>query len=85
MTMDTGQEPIWRVGRANGPAVEDTFGPTSIGGNNRIKRVYVTLMDGTETYVDIPFANFNAAAVAAAIEKHVADMVDVLGLKGTSF
>lgn len=81
MAMQPGQTPLWQV-----TSVEDTFGPTSMGGSNRIKRVYFKLMDGvTSSYVDIPYAQFNAAAVAAAIEQHVADTVDVLQLKGQTF
>lgn len=79
--MTQGQTPLWKV-----TSVEDTFGPVSFGGNNRIKRVNFELMDGKTTgYVDVPFASFNAGTVAAAIEAHVADLIDVLQLKGTNF
>lgn len=85
MSMDMTQQPgtnapVWHVTR-----VEDTYGPTSVGGNNRIKRVYFQILGGPETYVDVPVAQFNAAAVAAAIEAHVSDTIDVLQLKGQTF
>lgn len=75
-----GQTPLWNVTR-----IEDQFGPVSVGGSNRIKRVYFQIMGGNQTYVDVPFSSFNAATVAAAIETHVADVGDVLQLKGQSY
>lgn len=75
-----GTTPLWEV-----TSVEDTYGPTSIGGSNRIKRVNFKLMDGSTSYVDVPFADFTAAKVAAAIETHVAHTIDVLQLKGQTF
>ena len=83
MTTDMSQQgntPVWEV-----TSVEDTYGPTSFGGDNRIKRVNFRLLDGTKSYIDVPFADFTAAKVAAAIERHVQDMIDVLQLKGQSF
>jgi hypothetical protein len=65
--------------------VEDTFGPTSLGGNNRIKRVWFHILGADDSYVDIPVANFDAAHVSAAIEQHVAATIDVLQLKGQAF
>lgn len=74
------QTPVWTVTR-----IEDSYGPTSFGGSNRVKRVYFRLMDGTESYVDVPFSDFTVAKVAAAIETHVMEMINVLDLKGQSF
>lgn len=78
--MAQGQTPLWEV-----TSVEDTFGPTSVGGSNRIKRVNFTILGAGTSYVDIPVSQFNAAYVAAQIEAHVADTIDVMQLKGQSY
>lgn len=75
-----GQQVVWHVTR-----VEDTFMPAGIGVNGRAKRVYFTLIDGTESYVDVAVADFTAAKVAAAIQAHVDALIDVLQLRGQSF
>lgn len=62
--------------------IEDTYGPTSLGGSNRIKRVLFHVVGAQDSYVDIPFSMFNAPYVAAQIEKHVQDIIDVRILKG---
>lgn len=74
------EQVMWRVVR-----VEDWFLPASLGGTNRAKRVWFVLPDGTETYVDVPIADFNSAKVAAMIQGHVDNMIDVLTLKGQNF
>lgn len=75
-----GQEPLWQPFK-----IEDTFGATSFGGDNRIKRVWFHVLGAQDSYVDVPFSQFTAAQVAALIEQHVSDIVDVLQLKGQSF
>ena len=81
MTQDSGQQqPIYEVFD-----IEDTYGPTSLGGSNRIKRVSFHVLGAQDSYVDIPFAQFNAANVARLIEEHVQDIVDVRTLKGPVF
>jgi hypothetical protein len=74
------EQVMWRVTK-----VEDIYLPAGLGGNGRGKRVFFSLPDGTETFIDVPIADFNAPKVAAQIEQHVAAMVDVLTLKGQSF
>ena len=80
MQNEPGQTILWQPFK-----VEDTFGPTSLGGSNRIKRVWFHILGADDSYVDIPVANFDAAHVAAAIEQHVSSTIDVLQLKGQAF
>lgn len=75
-----GQQPLWQPFR-----IEDTYGATSFGGDNRIKRVWFHILGAQDSYVDVPYAQFNAANVAAAIEEHVAHTIDVLQLKGQTY
>lgn len=72
--------PLWYVTR-----IEDQFGPVSVGGSARVKRVYFQINGGPETYVDVAVSDFTPGKVAAAIEQHVADTIDVLGLKGQTY
>lgn len=72
--------PLWEPYK-----VTDEFGPVSIGGSNRIKRVWYHMLGAEDSYVDIPFAEFNAQNVAKAIEQHVGNTIDVLQLKGQSY
>lgn len=76
MTGVTGQ-PLYEV-----YDIEDTFGPTSLGGSNRIKRVLFHVAGAQDSYVDVPFSQFNAATVAQMIEDHVMAIMDVRVLKG---
>ena len=62
--------------------IEDTYGATSFGGDNRIKRVRFHVLGAQDSFVDIPYAQFNATNVAKTIEDHVLHIVDVLQLKG---
>lgn len=85
MSMDLTQqsgtgEPLWQPFR-----VEDQYGPVSLGGDNRVKRVWFHMVGAEDSYVDVPFRNFDAAHVAAAIEDHVAKTIDVLTLKGQAY
>lgn len=79
MTANQGQ-PMWEVYK-----VEDTYGPTSLGGSNRIKRVYFHVLGSSDSYIDVPFAEFNAANVAQLIDQHVANIIDVHMLKGQTY
>ena len=48
--------------------VEDTTGP--IGASfGPVKRVYIKLFDGTDTFVDVPAASYNAREVAGLATK----------------
>lgn len=76
----SGPPPLWEVF-----AVEDTFGPTSLGGNNRVKRIHFHILGAADSYIDVPIAQFNAANVSALIEDHVAHTVDVMTLKGQAY
>lgn len=63
--------------------IESTFGPTSLGGSNRIMRVHFHVLGMQDQYVDIPYAQFNAQAVTAKVEELVMHLIDVRSLKGT--
>lgn len=75
--MQSGQGPAWEV-----YDVQDTFGPTSLGGDNRVKRVLFHVAGGKDSYVDVPFTEFNVKRVAELIDAHVMDVMDVRALKG---
>lgn len=77
MTPNSEQSPAWEV-----YDVQDTFGPTSLGADNRIKRVLFHVNGAADSYVDIPFSKFSAKYVAEQIDAHVMDTTDVLTLKG---
>lgn len=62
--------------------VQDTFGPTSLSGDNRVKRVLFHVAGAKDSYVDVPVSEFNAKRVAELIDAHVLHTVDVLTLKG---
>lgn len=70
------QTHVWEVTK-----VEDAFGPASLGGSNRMKRVTFRMADGSDSYVDVPLANGWPAQAAALIEQMVADHIDASQLK----
>lgn len=72
------QQPLYEV-----YDIEPTFGPTSLGGSNRIMRVHFHVKGMQDQYVDIPYAQFNAQKVAGAIEDLVMHLIDVRTLTGT--
>lgn len=68
--------PMWQVVK-----VEDTFGPTSFGGNNRMKRVTYRMANGDQSYVDVAYDSGWVAKASAEIEQAVMDHVDALQLR----
>lgn len=65
--------------------IEPTFGPTSLGGDNRVMRVHFHVAGMRDQSIDIPYAQFNASTVAQRIEELVTHLIDVHSLKGPTF
>lgn len=80
MTMqEQGGQPqhLWEVFK-----VEDAFGPVSLGGSNRIKRVWFHIYGMEDSYVELPLADFmDTGKVAAAINGHVEALINAHTLK----
>jgi hypothetical protein len=79
MTLDSNPPVVhlWRVLRVEDRTIFDqTNGPVPG------KRVTYQLPDGSQSYVEIPLAQFNAEAVQQAIENSVVHILNVLDLRG---
>lgn len=60
--------------------VEDAFGPASLGGQNRMKRVTFRMANGDESYVDVPYVPTWVTDAAREIDKMVEGHIDALNL-----
>lgn len=67
---------VWEVTK-----VEDAFGPTSLGGSNRMKRVWFKMADDTVSYVDVPDTRGWPSQASADIEQAVQDHIQATSLK----
>jgi hypothetical protein len=67
---------LWHITK-----VEDAFGATSLGGSNRMKRVYYQMMNGDTSYIDVSYEPGWDQRVAALIEQAVMEHINVLMLK----
>lgn len=73
----SGTAPLYAVTR-----VEDSTMLGAQGGFQRSKKVWFTLSNGTSSYVEIPISGFTRDNVAALIDQHVGDLLDVLTIAG---
>lgn len=73
---DMSGTPVWKVTK-----VSDTFGPASLGGSNRMKRVEYVMANGDKSYVDVPAEQGWPAEAARQIEAAVMDHIDALALE----
>lgn len=70
------QQPAYVITR-----VEDTFGATSLGNQQRYKRVYFKPLGQAETYVDVPLTPTVVQDAEAAIMAHVQQVAGILSLQ----
>lgn len=69
--------PLWHVVK-----VEDSFGAATLGGSTRYKRVTYRVMDGSESFVDVPYVDFaNTDKIKQTIDEAVSAHLLAAGLK----
>jgi hypothetical protein len=68
---------LWRVIRTEDRVVFDQANGPTPG-----KRVTYVLPDGSQSYIEVPMAQFNADTVRSLIEQAVVHIVDVMQLRG---
>lgn len=75
--LQQGGRPIWSVFK-----IEDAFGPVTLGGSNRVKRVWFHIVGMPDDYVDVPIDSFiDSGKLAAAIQQHVDALISAITLK----
>lgn len=71
--------PLYTVGR-----IEDSTMIGQSGGYVRSKRVYYTLADGSGSYIEVPFSDFNRSNVEKLLDAAVGTHLDVATIQGAA-